>query len=116
MKEKEIFEYNKMCLRFLGLDNIQHLEENRYLFARMVYTVDDPDPKAFLIDLACNPKNLGHIEFYNDWNWIHKIVKKINETEFNGMTLAAVHSLLFNSKSVTVKKIYEYLKWYYENK
>lgn len=128
MTEEKLFEFNKMCLKFLGLDNIQHLEGNRYLFARMVYTVGDPDPKSFLIDLTCNPKNLGHIEFYNDWNWIHKVVRKIDnevvESEANGIVDSIVPYLqkrntiivevMKSNLKETIEAIYDYLKWYYE--
>lgn len=128
MTEEKLFEFNKMCLKFLCLDNIQHLEGNRYLFARMVYTVDDPDPINFLIDLACNPRNLGHIEFYSDWNWIHKILEKINnefiESEMNGIVDSIVpylkkrnlviEGVMKSCKKETVEAIYNYLKWYYE--
>ena len=128
MTQEEIFEYNKRCAEFLGFLDFEELGDDKYKLGKTVYKITDPSiqPKEWMIDLACNPKNTGHFKFYSDWNWImgtiEVISKKFGEAPlFKEVYQKWLHEnvdtmdfLIFRwSKEETIRAINQFLIWYY---
>lgn len=123
MIEKEIIEYNKRCVKTIGL------KRGFWITQRTPLTDDkkqwwDIDGKTFLGTRVYYDKDLL---FHYDWNWIHEIlecIEKLPSTQVDilGKTCRISHKGIdfFNDSSKSSKKesviesINKFLIWYDE--
>ena len=110
-------EYNKLCIEFLGYKN--PIEDKDFCFyEHSNYNELSVIPKL----LEANFEN----RFLNDWNWIHEVIEKIENTPvcnkggfamiING-TLCQWDGTSYigkTKKEAVIKAIYRFLKWYKE--
>ena len=122
MNEQEILEYNKRCAEFLGGENHPSL---------VPYT-PEPDDMWFAVDTCPNLQRpeggsmwkLHELKFHSDWNWIHEVIKEIeNLHDIRDVTINSVGCIIFHKENAfaefsddkqkaVVEAINKFLIWY----
>lgn len=119
MDIKEILEYNKKCAEFLGFE--------KPIF--MGGAIED-DSMVSNIKGSYGHYKIEEMKFHSDWNWIHEIYEKINNSkitvEKNGvpnsigpyinMVRPIITFLINNDKEEVIKHINNFINWYNQNK
>jgi hypothetical protein len=108
-------EFNRLCAEFLGYVNT---------------TPTDPDFNIFENEKGMIIGNKIHtmletmsMKFHSDWNWIHEVIEKINDTPIEDGFIECIEAkyLIFQRlgkthKSAVVEAIWQFLNWYNEQK
>lgn len=123
MTNKEILEYNKRCVEFLGYVNTTltdkdfniYYNEKGMIIGNKIHTMIEP----------------MSAEFHSDWNWIMEVVEAIEKLGYKfqlGWNITALISLVPNTpakialiesenrKEAVVQAIDSFLKFYNKNK
>ena len=118
MKEEEILEYNKSCAEFLNW------EKSDTVYRTIEYYNNEK--------IVGNYKHTVNMKFHSDWNWIMKVLQRIEDLNFSvelsnigtqnyvcyirsGGIKVIYSNILETKKEAVVQAINQFLIWHNEN-
>lgn len=123
MTKEEILDYNKRCAKFLEYKYYPHNYEGKIPSGLAGWQKEKAHLKISDTYLC---RNDNQLPFRSDWNWIMKVVDKINDIDYDVtitdceciIRVSEITTIKLRSegtKIATVEAIYEFLKIYYKN-
>jgi hypothetical protein len=108
-------EYSNYCAKLLGYLNTTPTDPDFNIYENKNGFVIDGKQYTMLETMS--------MKFHSDWNWIHEVIEKINDTPIEDGFIECIEAkyLIFQRlgkthKSAVVEAIWQFLQWYNQNK
>ncbi len=130
MSPQEIIEYNKKCAEFLEAECILKSKDSIYQFNFEIDVKESYDEGGYNGTFGETCWCLSEMKFNSDWNWIHEVIEKINQSKItapmNGipdsimpyieLRRPIIKGLINNNKEEVIQAINQFLIWYEDEK